>query len=232
MNKNGSTQEPTGFAYSPGNLHEDIVKYKQEDSKDAKEDKQEDTKEDKQEDMNTEKANHISKLNNDNKCIPNGVHKSKYKNCIPKDLTVQQAYDSCVSVSDSNQSCQLIHPTKKLSYQTQRCGDDYYCAIDQTDSCTNEKCSLNELNYSFGNQSICSCQAVPNDKSLEKGVGRMCIKNNNCSEYNSSYRKPKNPYNFPELTCFYDACEGPPSWMDVPNINNRLESKIYEGQIS
>ena len=177
--------------------------------------------------------------NHDYSCIPavNSDHlkndKSvKSENCISKNLPANEAYDACISSSDANNSCNLIHSDKTLAYQKELCGDNYYCAVNNANSCNYEICDLREKQYSFGNQSICQCQKSKDDKNLKYSwQGRMCEKGQNCSEY-KTYRKPVELFNFPDLKCWYDACSGPPSWMNVPNIKNRLESKILEAQAS
>ena len=178
-----------------------------------------------------------AKYNSDYKCKP-AISQDYFKNdktvksenCIPKHFTEQEASNVCLGVSNYNNSCNLVNPENKLGYQKELCGDHYYCAVDHTDSCNYEVCNLKEKDkYDFGNQSICKCQEATHDKTLIPGQGRMCEKGTNCSKY-QTYRKPTELLHFPELRCWYGACTGPPTWMNVPNIKSRLESRVLEAQ--
>jgi len=184
-----------------------------------------------------DQAENQAKYNNDYNCKP-AISQDYFKhdktvkseNCIPKHFTEQEAADVCLGVSNYNNSCNLVNPENKLGYQKELCGDNYYCAVDHTDSCDYGVCDLKEKDkYDFGNQSICKCQAATHDKTLKPGQGRMCEKGTNCSKY-QTYRKPTELLHFPELRCWYHACHGSPTWMDVPNIKSRLESRVLEAQ--
>ena len=111
-----------------------------------------------------------------------------------------------------------------LPYQKNECGDDYYCAYDESDSCSYNKCDLNDY-YSYGKQTICKCEPVPHEN-LPDGIGREC-KNKNCTDY-LPYRKAPELLNDPQLRKFYN---GYASWMDVPNINSLKAAEILAAQV-
>ena len=174
---------------------------------------------------------HCGSENYDTGCIPPIVKEGKPNNCIPKELSLEQAYRACKSASNSIQSCNLIHQNNMLEYQKKECkredGDhDYYCVYDESDSCSYNICDINDY-YSYGPQSICDCQKVPNEL-LGEGKGRECKKNKNCEEYHPLIKAPA-LFTDPKLKKFYD---GYSTWMDVPNITNWYSELISENQIA
>lgn len=167
--------------------------------------------------------------NYDTGCIPALVQNGKPNNCVPKELTPEQAYMTCKSVSNSMQPCNLIYPKYMLEYQKKECkrpdGDyDYYCAYDKSDSCSYNRCNLDEY-YSDDSQSICNCQKVPHEN-LPKGYGRECVKGNNCNEYNPLLKAPE-LLTDPGLKKFYD---GYSTWMDVPRLNTWYSALLADVQ--
>ena len=172
---------------------------------------------------------HCGSENYDTGCIPALVQEGKPNNCVPKELTPEQAYWACKGVSNSIQSCNLIHPKHMLDYQKEECkrpdGDyDYYCAYDESDSCSYNKCHLDDY-YSYGLQTICDCQKVPHEN-LPKGYGRECIRHGNCNEYNPLIKAPE-LLTDPGLKKFYG---GYGSWMDIPRLNTRYAALISNVQ--
>lgn len=172
---------------------------------------------------------HCGSENYDTGCIPAIVKEGKPNNCVPKELTQEEAFWACKSVSNSTHSCNLIHPKNMLEYQKEECkrpdGDyDYYCAYDESDSCSYNKCRLDDY-YSYGQQSICDCQKVPHEN-LPKGYGRECIKKNGCKEYHPLTKAPE-LLTDPGLKRFYD---GYANWMDVPRLNTWYSALIAENQ--
>ena len=172
---------------------------------------------------------HCGSENYDTGCIPAIVQEGKPNNCVPKELTPEQAFWACKSVSSSMQSCNLIHPKHMLQYQKEECkrpdGDhDYYCAYDESDSCSHNVCRLDDY-YSYGPQSICDCQKVPHEN-LPKGYGRECIKGGNCNEFHPLPRAPE-LLNDPGLKRFYG---GYGTWMDVPRLNTWYSALIADAQ--
>ena len=169
--------------------------------------------------------------NYDTGCIP-AIVKNKINNCVPKELSPTEAYWACKSVSDINNKCNLIHPKFMLDYQKEECkrpdgSYDYYCAYDESDSCSYNQCYLKPGGYySYGSQSICDCQKVPNEK-LPKGIGRECIKGNNCAEYMPN-RKPVEILIDPGLIKFYSGYN---TYMDVPTLNTWYSALISEEQV-
>ena len=150
---------------------------------------------------------------------------------MPKKLGIVNAYRACKSVSNSINSCNLIHPKYMLDYQKEECkrpdGEyDYYCAYDESDSCSYNKCSLKPGEYySYGPQSICDCQKVPGEN-LAKDVGRECKRGSNCSEYNPNRKAPE-LIRDPRLKRFYSGYN---SWMDVPSLNTWYSALISDVQ--
>uniref|UniRef100_A0A6C0LEH2 Uncharacterized protein n=1 Tax=viral metagenome TaxID=1070528 RepID=A0A6C0LEH2_9ZZZZ len=172
---------------------------------------------------------HCGSENYDTGCVPALVQEGKPNNCVPKELTPEQAFLSCKSVSNSQQSCNLIHPKYMLEYQKEECkrpdGDyDYYCAYDESDSCSYNRCNLDDY-YSYGPQSICDCQKVPNEN-LPNGYGRECIKGNNCNEFHPLHKAPE-LLTDPGLKRFYN---GYGTWMDVPRLNTWYSSLMADVQ--
>ena len=174
---------------------------------------------------------HCGPENYDTGCIPAIVQEGKPNNCVPKELTPEQAFWACKSVSSSSsmQTCNLIHPKHMLEYQKKECkrpdGDhDYYCAYDESDSCSYNVCRLDDY-YSYGPESICDCQKVPHEN-LSKGHGRECIKGGNCNEFHPLPTAPE-LFNDPRLKRFYD---GYGSWMDVPKLNILYSDLIADAQ--
>lgn len=167
---------------------------------------------------------HCGSENYDTGCIPALVQHGKPTNCIPKEFTPEEAYWACKSVSSNQQQCNMIHPDNMLPYQKNECGDDYYCAYDESDSCSYNKCDLNDY-YSYGKQTICKCEPVPHEN-LPDGIGREC-KNKNCTDY-LPFRKAPELLNDPQLRKFYN---GYASWMDVPNINSLKAAEILAAQV-
>ena len=172
---------------------------------------------------------HCGSENYDTGCVPAIVQEGKPNNCVPKELTPEQAFWACKSVSSSMQSCNLIHPKHMLEYQKEECkrpdGDhDYYCAYDESDSCSYNRCRLDDY-YSYGPQSICDCQKVPHEN-LPKGHGRECIKGGNCNEFHPLPRAPE-LLTDPGLKRFYG---GYGTWMDVPRLNTWYSALIADSQ--
>ena len=172
---------------------------------------------------------HCGSENYDTGCIPALVQEGKPNNCVPKELTPEQAYLSCKGMSSSKQSCNLIHPKHMLEYQKEECkrsdGDyDYYCAYDESDSCSYNRCNLDDY-YSYGSESICDCQKVPHEN-LPEGYGRECIKGNNCNEFHPLIKAPE-LLTDPALKKFYD---GYGSWIDVPRLNTWYSALISDVQ--
>ena len=172
---------------------------------------------------------HCGPENYDTGCIPAIVQEGKPNNCVPKELTPEQAFWACKSVSSSSsmQTCNLIHPKHMLQYQKEECkrpdGEhDYYCAYDESDSCSYNVCRLDDY-YSYGPQSICDCQKVPHEN-LPKGHGRECIKGGNCNEFHPLPTAPE-LLNDPGLKRFYG---GYGSWMDVPRLNTWYSALIAD----
>lgn len=169
--------------------------------------------------------------NYDTGCIPAVVKTGKLNNCVPKELSQEQAYRACIGVSNSINSCNLIHPDHMLEYQKKECkrpdGEyDYYCAYDESDSCSHNKCSLKPGGYfSYGSQSACSCQRVQGED-LPDDIGREC-KESNCEDY-TPYRKAPGLLVDPQLKRFYD---GYATYMDVPTLNSWYSALISDSQI-
>lgn len=176
---------------------------------------------------------HCGSENYDRNCIPAIVKENKINNCVPKELSIDQAFWACKGVSDQFNSCNLIHPKYMLEYQKEECkrddGDyDYYCAYDESDSCSYNMCSLVPGEYfAYGPQSICDCQNVPHEI-LPINKGRECIKGNSCGEY-MPHRKAPELYTDPRLKRFYN---GYASWEDVPQLNTWYSSLIAQHQPS
>ena len=173
---------------------------------------------------------HCGSENYDTGCIPNILQEGKPNNCISKDyLSPEQAYWACKSASNSTQSCTLINPNKMLEYQKEECkredGDyDYYCAYDETDSCSYNLCDLNDY-YSYGSSSICNCEKVSNEK-LPSGFGRECRTGTNCKEYHPTNLAPE-LLTDPGLKRFYG---GYGTYMDVPRLNKWYSALISNSQ--
>lgn len=172
--------------------------------------------------------------NYDTGCIPAILHKGKPTNCIPKSkFTREQAFRACVGVSSATQQCNLIDIDDKtqqdrLSYMSDECGEDsYYCAFDESDSCSYRLCKLDDY-YSYGEDSICNCE--PSKSAREKmgeGWGRECLRGSNCSDY-MPYRKAPELWYDPKLAKFYD---GYVTYMDVPNIEKPITALIADSQM-
>ena len=174
-------------------------------------------------------CSHCGSENYDTGCVPALVQEGKPNNCVPKELTPEQAFWACKGVSSAMQSCNLIHPKHMLEYQKEECkrpdGDhDYYCAYDESDSCSYNMCRLDDY-YSYGPQSICDCQKVPHEN-LPNGHGRECIKGGNCKEFHPLPRAPE-LLTDPGLKRFYG---GYGSWMDVPRLNTWYSALIADSQ--
>lgn len=172
---------------------------------------------------------HCGSENYDTGCVPTILYEGKPKNCIPKELSPEKAYWACKGSSNSMQSCTLINPNKMLEYQKEECkredGEyDYYCAYDETDSCSYNLCNLNDY-YSYGSSSICNCEKSPNEK-LPKGFGRECKKGLNCKEYHSRKLAPE-LLSDPGLKRFYG---GYSSYMDVPKLDKWYSALIANSQ--
>lgn len=175
-------------------------------------------------------CSHCGSENYDTGCIPAIVQKGKPNNCIPKELTPEQAYWACKSVSDSSKQCSYINKKHMLEYQKEECkredGDyDYYCGYDESDSCSYNKCNIDDY-YSYGSQSICDCQKVPHEI-LPNGIGRECIKGKNCVEYKPNRKAPE-LLTDPGLKRFYD---GYATYMDVPRLNTWYSALLSDVQI-
>lgn len=159
---------------------------------------------------------HCGSENYDTGCVPAIVQSGKPSNCISKDkYTLEQAYRVCKAKSNSSQNCQVIEPKATLSYQRDECGDDYYCAYDESNSCSYNVCNLNDFIY--GKQSICNCEKVSPEQdphhTLKPGQGRECIRGKNCQEYMPYYGAPELHVD-PQLIHFYS---GYTSYLDMPN---------------
>lgn len=164
--------------------------------------------------------------NYDTGCIPAIVQEGKPKNCIPKEFSPQQAFWACKAVSDSQNSCHIVHPKATLDYQRKECGDNYYCAYDETSSCSYNKCEIGKY-YSYGEQSICKCEPVPHDTEiLEPGIGREC-EFKNCTDYQPKRGAPE-LLDDPGIDYFY---RGHPAYMDVPNLDTWTAAALAEAQI-
>lgn len=174
---------------------------------------------------------HCGSENYDTGCIPAIVKEGKPNNCVPKELSPEEAFWACKSVSDQQSACNLIHPKNMLEYQKKECkrsdGEyDYYCAFDESDSCTYNKCSLKPGEYySYGPQSICDCQKVPNEN-LPPDIGRECITGKGCAEYQPNRKAPE-LLTDPALKRFYN---GYASYMDVPTLNTWYSALIADSQ--
>lgn len=174
---------------------------------------------------------HCGSENYDTGCIPAIVKEGKPNNCVPKELSPEEAFWACKSVSDQQSACNLIHPKNMLEYQKKECkrsdGEyDYYCAFDESDSCTYNKCSLKPGEYySYGPQSICDCQKVPNEN-LPPDTGRECITGKGCAEYQPNRKAPE-LLTDPALKRFYN---GYASYMDVPTLNTWYSALIADSQ--
>ena len=104
-----------------------------------------------------------------------------------------------------------------MSYMKDECGEDsYYCAYDESDSCSYHLCKLDDY-FSYGSESICNCEVSPTEN-LKTGFGRECKRGTKCVDY-SPMRKAPELYNDPQLTKFYD---GYVTYMDVPTLEIRL----------
>lgn len=183
---------------------------------------------------------HCGSENYDTGCIPAIVQKERPTNCIPKkDFSKEQAFRACVGVSNSTQQCNIVDIGNKnvknnevLSYMLDECGEDaYYCAYDESDSCSYNLCKLDDY-YSYGDESsFCNCE--PSKSATEimgEGWGRECRRGNNCQEYYPLRRAPELWTNN-ELDNFYRAVHGAPSYMDVPNLDTPIAAMLADVQI-
>lgn len=183
---------------------------------------------------------HCGSENYDTGCIPAILQKGRPTNCIPKkDFTKEQAFRACIGVSNSTQQCNIVDLGNKniknnevLSYMTDECGEDaYYCAYDESDSCSYNLCKLDDY-YSYGDESsFCNCE--PSKSATEimgKGWGRECRRGNNCQEYYPLRHAPELWTNN-ELDNFYRAVHGAPSYMDVPNLDIPMAAMLADVQI-
>lgn len=180
---------------------------------------------------------HCGSENYDTGCIPAILQKGRPTNCIPKkDFTKEQAFRACIGVSNSTQQCNIVDLGNKdsrvLSYMANECGEDaYYCAYDESDSCSYNLCKLDDY-YSYGDESsFCNCE--PSKSATEimgEGWGRECRRGNNCQEYYPLRRAPELWTNN-ELDNFYRAVHGAPSYMDVPNLDTPIAAMLADIQI-
>ena len=150
---------------------------------------------------------HCGSENYDTGCIPAIVQVGKPTNCVPKELSLDQAYKACKAKSNSSQKCQIVEPKATLSYQKNECGDDYYCVYDESNNCSYNVCNLND-DFIYGKQSICSCEKVTQNKDpnkiLKPGEGRECIRGSGCIEY-TPYNGAPELYSDPHLSRFYSG---------------------------
>lgn len=180
---------------------------------------------------------HCGSENYDTGCIPAIVQKGRPTNCIPKkDFTKEQAFRACVGVSNSTQQCNVVDLGNKdfrvLSYMANECGEDaYYCAYDESDSCSYNLCKLDDY-YSYGDKSsFCNCESSKSaTEIMGEGWGRECRRGNNCQEYYPLRRAPELWTNN-ELDNFYRAVHGAPSYMDVPNLDTPMAAMLDDIQI-
>jgi len=126
--------------------------------------------------------------NFDTGCIPALLQKGKPTNCVSKDLSPEEAFWACKSVSSPQQQCSLIQNKSMLPFMKDECGEDHYCGYAEVNSCSYDQCYLNDYNPS---QSLtnCKCQPVP-DENLPSGIGREC-QYKNCTDYTT--RAPFTP---------------------------------------
>ena len=165
---------------------------------------------------------HCGSENYDRLCIPAVTKVGVPNNCVPSEFDATQAFNSCVGVSDFGTSCRVVHPVDQKSYQLEACKrddgkQDYYCAFDESDSCTFNLCDLDDY-YSYGPDSMCACEKVPKSvEILPEGKGRECRKGSNCIEYNPNKTKPSELLSDPRLVRFM---KGYGSWLDVPPVDS------------
>ena len=165
---------------------------------------------------------HCGSENYDTGCIPAIIQEGKPNNCVPKELSPEEAYWACKSVSSGNNYCSLITNEKlKRPYMKKECGDDYYCGYDESDSCSYGQCYLGKY---YNPNSKCKCEKVPHEK-LDDGIGRVCFKKN-CEDYHP-IRKPTELLHDYGLSRFFS---GYASYMDVPNIVTK-EGELLVNQI-
>ncbi len=171
----------------------------------------------------------------DTGCIPSIIQKGNPTNCISKNkFTRDEAYNACVFVSNANQSCNLIDiddkkNDKSLSYMKDECGENsYYCAYDESDSCSYKLCRLGDKNLSSSSSSICNCEpSISATDIMGSGWGRECIKGNKCKEY-YPLRKAPELWTNSDLTRFY---QGYGTFMDVPNLNTKISVMLDDAQV-
>jgi len=173
---------------------------------------------------------HCGSENYDTGCVPAIAQVGKPTNCVPKELSLDQAYRVCKAKSNSSQKCQIVEPKATLSYQKNECGDDYYCVYDESDSCSYNVCNLND-DFIYGKQSICACEKVTSNKDphkiLKLGEGRECVRGYNCVEYTPSHGAPE-LYSDPQLMRFYGGYN---TYMNTPNLNTWYAAAIQNKQI-
>lgn len=180
---------------------------------------------------------HCGSENYDTGCIPAILQKGLPKNCIPKkNFTKEQAFRACVGVSSLNQQCNLVDidnaDSEVLSYMKEECGEDsYYCAYDESDSCSYNLCKLDDY-YSYGDESsYCNCEPSKSATDIMgSGWGRECKRGNKCLEY-YPLRKSPELWTNNQLNKFYKASNGPPTYMDVPNLDSPMAAMLYNSKI-
>ena len=182
---------------------------------------------------------HCGSQNYDTGCIPTIVQKGRPTNCIPKkDFSKEQAHRACVAASGFSQQCNLIDiknsdKSKVLSYMKDECGEDaYYCAYDESDSCSYNLCKIGDY-FAYGDYSpMCGCEPEKSATHyMGPGWGRECKRGENCAEYDPNRGAPE-LWTSPELSDFYRAVNGGPSYMDVPNLEDPIAQMIYDQQIA
>ena len=176
---------------------------------------------------------HCRDENYDRTCLPPIQKHGKINNCIPLELGEERAYKACVSTGDINNNCDLRFPdTDMLDYQKEICkrkdgNYDFYCAYDETDSCSLNQCSIDDY-YSYGPQSNCDCQKVIGEN-LPEGIGRECIKGKSCKEYSSLFnRDTPELINDPQINRFMYN----PTWLYVPNVTTDYGEEIITNMIA
>jgi hypothetical protein len=182
---------------------------------------------------------HCGSENYDTGCIPAIVQKGRPTNCIPKkDFSEEQAHRACLGVSGFSQQCNLIDiknsdKSKVLTYMKDECGEDaYYCAYDESDSCSYNLCKIDDY-FAYGDYStMCGCEPEKTATHyMGPGWGRECKRGENCAEYDPNRGAPE-LWTSPELSDFYRAVNGGPSYMDVPNLEDPIAQMIYDQQIA
>jgi hypothetical protein len=120
--------------------------------------------------------------NFDTGCIPALLQKGTPTNCVSKDLSPEEAFWACKSVSSPQQQCSLIQNNSKsmLPFMKDECGNDHYCGYAEVNSCSYNQCYLDDYNP-HESLTNCQCQPVPSEH-LPAGIGREC-QYKNCVDY-------------------------------------------------